>query len=140
MDDSVEESENEDENNVEYEEENLNEDQGDEEDTYELQTDEFDPSKPVTMAELLASREKVLQQRKIHIGTLSSGLLENPEEKITNFRTLLQIMNDETAEAYFTVRKLAIVSLLEVFKDVLPSYQIKLQSTGDVKCKIFGSF
>lgn len=106
-----------------------------EEETYELEQEGFDPSKPVTMADLLASREKVLRQRKIHIGTLSSGLLENPEEKITNLRTLLTIMSDETTEAHFTVRKLAVVSLLEVFKDLLPSYQIKLHDASEVKCK-----
>lgn len=106
-----------------------------ENETYELAQDDFDPSVPITTADMLAAREEALRIRKIHIGTLCSGLLENPEEKITNFRTLLKIMEEDTAEVYFTVRKLATVSLLEVFKDLLPSYQIKHHETGEVKCK-----
>lgn len=106
-----------------------------EEETFDLPQDEFDSSIPITTAELLATRAEALRTRKIHIGTLSSGLLENPEEKITNFKTLLNIMEEETAEVYMTVRKLAIVSLLEVFKDLLPSYQIKQYETGETKCE-----
>lgn len=119
------------------EEEQQETDDDSENETYELGGDDFDPSVPITTADMLAAREEALRTRKIHIGTLCSGLLENPEEKITNFRTLLQIMEEDTAEVYFTVRKLATVSLLEVFKDLLPSYQIKHHETGEVKCKNF---
>lgn len=104
------------------------------EEMFILQNEEFDPSKPVTTADLLASREKMLRLKKIHIGTLSAGLLENPEEKIMNFKTLLTIMTEDTAQVFLTVKKLATVSLLEVFKDILPSYPIKQQDTGDIKC------
>lgn len=106
-----------------------------EEETFDFPQDEFDPSIPITTAEMLATRAEALRTTKIHIGTLSSGLLENPEEKITNFKTLLNIMEEDTTEIYFTVRKLAVVSLLEVFKDLLPSYQIKEHDSGETKCK-----
>lgn len=43
-------------------------------------------------------------------------------------------MDEESSEVFFTVRKLATVSLLEVFKDVLPSYEIKKISNDGVKC------
>jgi nucleolar complex protein 3 len=86
---------------------------------------------------LLVERNKVLKQKKLHIGTLSAGVLENPEEKVTNLRTLIQLMDDNAPEVYFTVRKLATVSLLEVFKDVLPSYEIKKIDSEGVKCWFF---
>lgn len=38
-------------------------------------------------------------------------------------------------ENLLTIRKLSTVSLLEVFKDILPDYQISQQDFGDVKCK-----
>lgn len=102
---------------------------------YSLEETGINLKEPVSMAKLLATRNELLRQRKIHIGTLSSGILENPEEKVTNFRTLLKLMDDETAEIYFTTQKLVIISLLEVFKDVLPDYEIKNVVSGDIKCK-----
>lgn len=87
--------------------------------------DDLDLSKPLSAAQLFAQRNKALTQRKLEIGVLSSQVLENPEEKVTNLRMLLKIMDEQTPVVYITVRKLAIMSLLEVFKDVIPSYRIR---------------
>lgn len=95
----------------------------------------FDVETPLTTAQLLARRNKTLQLKKIHVGTLCSGLLENPEEKLTNFRTLLKLMDDTTPELYFTLKKIVIAALLEVFKDLLPSYQIKGAEDTGIRCK-----
>jgi hypothetical protein len=46
------------------------------------------------------------------------------------------MMNEETPELRITVCKLVTLSLLEVFKDVIPSYQIKHQDNPGVKCKV----
>lgn len=93
-----------------------------------------DFSEPISTIDLLASRNQALQQRKIHIGTLSAGFLENPEEKVTNLKTLLSILDEDIPEIYYTVRKLVIVSLLEIFKDILPAYEIKHINLEGVKC------
>ncbi|PNF17218.1 hypothetical protein B7P43_G05235 [Cryptotermes secundus] len=98
-------------------------------------TDFIDPSRPVSTAELLASREEALRKRRLLIGVLASGLLENPQVKTKNFKRLLDMMNEETPELRITVCKLVIVSLLEVFRDVVPSYQIKHQDNPGVKLK-----
>jgi hypothetical protein len=45
-------------------------------------TDLIDPSRPVSTAELLASREEALRKRRLLIGVLASGLLENPQLKV----------------------------------------------------------
>lgn len=77
-----------------------------------------------------------MRRKKIEIGSLSAGLLESPEDKVSNFRNLLNIIDEEVEGVYFTVRKLAVVALLEVFKDILPSYQLKPQIVDGVKRKV----
>lgn len=120
---------------IEGEEENSEQNELEISKEYSLEDSRVDLSKPISAAQLLTVRNEALRQKKIHIGTLSSGLLENPEEKIMNLKTLLDIMDDETPEVYLTVRKLVIVSLTEVFKDILPSYEIKHVNNEGVKCK-----
>lgn len=90
--------------------------------------------KPVSIVELLACREEILKAKRFKIGILSSGILENPELKSENFNVLLKMMDKQTSEVYITIRKLAMISLLEVFKDLLPSYSIQEISQEGVKC------
>lgn len=116
-------------------EDNENSEESEEEAEEYTFDDGTDASKPVSTAELLAKRHEVLRNKKIEIGSLSAGLLESPEDKVSNFRNLLNIIDEEIEGVYFTVRKLAVVSLLEVFKDILPSYQLKPQIVDGVKCK-----
>lgn len=92
-----------------------------------------DPDKAVSIIELLACREEMLRSKRFKIGILSSGILENPQFKSANFKILLEMM-DERSEVYITVKKLAMMSLLEVFKDLLPSYNILHVSQDGVKC------
>lgn len=98
-------------------------------------TDPIDPSRPVSTAELLASREEALCKRRLLVGVLASGLLENPQAKTKNFKRLLDMMNEDAPDLRITVCKLVVVSLLEVFKDVIPTYQIKHQDTPGVLLK-----
>lgn len=98
-------------------------------------TDPIDPSEPVSTAELLASREEALCKRRLLIGVLASGLLENPQVKTKNFKRLLDMMKEDAPELRITVCKLVMVSLLEVFKDVIPTYQIKHQDSPGVQLK-----
>lgn len=91
-------------------------------------------NKPVSTVELLACREELLKSKRLKIGVLSSGILENPELKSKNFKILLDMMDEKDSEVYITVRKLVVVSLLEVFKDLLPSYNILQVSQEGVFC------
>lgn len=95
----------------------------------------LDISEPISTIQLLAARNQKLQQRKIDIGLLSAGFLESSEDKVTNLRTLLDMVDEEVPEIHYTVKKLVIMSLLEIFKDVLPSYEIKHIQQDGVKCK-----
>jgi len=99
-----------------------------------LQNNLQETDKPVSTVELLACREELLRSKRFKIGILSSGILENPQLKSGNFKILLDMMDERASEVYITVRKLAMVSLLEVFKDLLPSYSLLQVSQEGVKC------
>ncbi|XP_012231094.1 nucleolar complex protein 3 isoform X2 [Linepithema humile] len=91
--------------------------------------------KPVSTVELLACREDLLKSKRLKIGVLSSGILENPELKSRNLKILLDMMDEKDSEVYITVRKLTTISLLEVFKDLLPSYNLLQVSQEGVLLK-----
>nr|CAD7409092.1 unnamed protein product [Timema poppensis] len=76
------------------------------------QVGNLDITKPVSMADLFVCREEV-----------------------GNLKTLLNMLGEKNPEVWITVRKLAAVSLLEVFKDILPSYHIKEIAQPGVKFK-----
>lgn len=101
----------------------------------ELKTKEIKNIEQVSNVELLACRDEVLRSKKFKIGILASSLLENPEIKIKNLGILLELMDETNTEVYITVRKLATVSLLEVFKDLLPSYNINSSIQEGIKLK-----
>lgn len=91
---------------------------------------------PMTAAQLLTARSETLASKQQEIGLLSSSVLENPDEKVGNLQTLLHMMDEYIPEVFLTIKKLVMVSLLEIFKDILPSYQLKQHDGNkDVKCK-----
>ncbi|XP_054260886.1 nucleolar complex protein 3 homolog [Macrosteles quadrilineatus] len=97
--------------------------------------EEEDVSRPLSTAEILAKREQLLAQYKYRIGLLASGLLEDPQNRVKNISLLLDTMNESKPEVRLTVQKLVLLSLTEVFKDILPSYQISHHEDNTVKLK-----
>ncbi|XP_013116892.2 nucleolar complex protein 3 homolog [Stomoxys calcitrans] len=83
--------------------------------------------KMVSTTDLLIARQQEIERQKYRIGIICSGILEKPEDKMRNFNALFELM-DETDKAgvpnLLTVRKVAIVSLTEIFKDILPEYRV----------------
>ncbi|XP_015119168.1 nucleolar complex protein 3 homolog [Diachasma alloeum] len=90
-----------------------------------------DTKDKVTTVELLACRDEILKSRKLKIGILSSSLLENPHAKAHNFKVLLDFLDETNPEVCITVKKLTIVSLVEVFRDLLPAYYINTEARED---------
>lgn len=82
--------------------------------------------KAISTADLLILREQEVARQKYRIGIICSGLLEKPEDKMKNFNALFELMDERHNETpnLFSVRKIATMSLLEVFKDILPEYRI----------------
>lgn len=94
-----------------------------------------DLSQPVSTAELLAWRENALAKCRYKIGLLSSRILEDPQENVAKLALLNEMLNEYRPEIMVTVKKLVSVSLMEIFKDILPEYQIKHQDDESVKLK-----
>lgn len=60
--------------------------------------------------------------------------------QIGNLSSLLDIMNEKEPELRITVKKLVTISLMEIFKDLIPAYQIKHQDLPLKKCIIIFSY
>ncbi|KAI8437344.1 hypothetical protein MSG28_011685 [Choristoneura fumiferana] len=92
----------------------------------------------ISTVELMAERRDRLAHEKLRIGALCSSLLEEPEKKLKNLYPILYLMEerlkDETLNLH-SVRKLASLSAYEVFKDILPEYQIRHQDYSNIKLK-----
>lgn len=82
--------------------------------------------KAISTTDLLILREQEVARQKYRIGIICSGILEKPEDKMKNFNALFELMDEQHNDApnLFSIRKIATMSLLEVFKDILPEYRI----------------
>lgn len=94
--------------------------------------------KMLSATELLLEREQELQRQKFRIGVICSGLLEKPEEKVKNIGSLITLMQQvgpEKEENLLSTRKLAMISLVEVFKDIVPDYKVGVVDLEQQKVK-----
>ncbi|XP_055707209.1 nucleolar complex protein 3 homolog [Phlebotomus papatasi] len=92
----------------------------------------------VSVADLLIHREQEVQKQKFRIGIICSGILERPEERIKNFTSLFDLMTRVTKAGSLnlvSIRKVALLSALEVFKDIIPEYKLGHVETETVKLK-----
>ncbi|XP_059618244.1 nucleolar complex protein 3 homolog [Phlebotomus argentipes] len=92
----------------------------------------------VSVADLLIHREQEVQRQKFRIGIICSGILERPEERVKNFSSLFDLMARTSKEGVvnlISVRKVALLSALEVFKDIIPEYKLGVVETENVKLK-----
>ncbi|CAL8081922.1 unnamed protein product [Orchesella dallaii] len=97
--------------------------------------DEYENAPEVTTAMLLARRERKLAEYKVRIGVLCSAFLEDPEHRLQTLDGVLAFMETKEACVLLAVPKLAALSLLAIFKDVLPLYPIKHSTDEGVKLK-----
>lgn len=89
----------------------------------------------LTTAQLFARREQKLKEKKDLIGLAASKLVEDPESNVSNItnnsahvlslqvsllKTLRSLCEEREPEVCITVRKLAMVSTMAVFKDIVP--------------------
>lgn len=111
---------------VEEEEEILSE----EEDVADEAEEEEQP--PLSAAEMYAQRQKKIEDLKALIGSSSSNILESPEERMENISGVLKLYKQLTPDIMITGFKLISASLVELFKDLAPGFEIKNTSNpGD---------
>ena len=121
------------------EEEEVDDNADSDEDILDTFTDERQPKKRklLSATELLLEREQEVQRQRFRIGVISSGILEKPEEKVKNLGVLLGLMEDysNNEKNLLSTRKLAMISLVEVFKDIIPDYKVGIVDLEAQKVK-----
>jgi nucleolar complex protein 3 len=83
------------------------------------------PSKPVSVIELIAEREHKLNESKQTIVTLCDLIMKSPYEEISNLKQLRLLLNLGDPLISMTIRKLTMLSLVELFRDIVPGYRIR---------------
>ena len=84
-----------------------------------------EPSKPVSVIELISEREKKLTESKQTIVTLCDLIMKSPYEEISNLKQLRALLNLGDPLISMTIRKLTMLSLVELFRDIVPGYRIR---------------
>lgn len=80
---------------------------------------------PESIAEIYARRKQKLEDLKGLIGSSSSNILENPDERMDHISAVLKLYKQLTPDILITGFKLISVSLVELFKDLAPGFEIK---------------
>lgn len=70
------------------------------------------------------SAEEVFAKKKSKLAEIGMTLLADPESNIKSLKDLLQICKDED----HNIVKLGLLSLLTIFKDIIPGYSLVLYS------------
>ncbi|XP_061731806.1 nucleolar complex protein 3 homolog isoform X3 [Nerophis ophidion] len=90
----------------------------------------------LTQEERESVRAQMIRERRLTIARLASGVISDP---INNFKCVKQLrgmlMEAESCVAV-TVRKLVMVSLVEIFKDITPSYKIRPLTSAEKATKV----
>ncbi|NXA48669.1 NOC3L protein, partial [Nothocercus julius] len=117
----------------------LNVTQDEEEDTEEMEIAEDANEEPLpvlTPEEMAAQRRRKLQERKIHIAALAAAILSDPENNIKKLKELRTMLMEQDPNVAVIVRKLVMVSLMEIFKDITPSYKIRPLTDAEKATKV----
>lgn len=94
--------------------------------------------KLLAATELFQERQQEFNFHKLKIGKICSGITEKPEDRVGSFRVLLELAQEINAgkeKNLTSVRKLAMLSMMEVFKDILPDYRIGVTDLQAQKVK-----
>ncbi|KAL6841370.1 hypothetical protein ACP4OV_028888 [Aristida adscensionis] len=67
------------------------------------------------------SAEELFEKKKVQLAELGMAMLEDPESNIRSLNDMLSICNAKDQK----IVKLGLMSLLAVFKDIIPSYRIR---------------
>ncbi|XP_007478842.1 nucleolar complex protein 3 homolog [Monodelphis domestica] len=103
-------------------------DTNEEEEKEEMDVEEVvteDPMPKLTTEECLIERRRKLQEKKIHIAALASAILSDPESNIKKLKELRAMLMEQDPNVAVIIRKLVMISLMELFKDITPSYKIR---------------
>uniref|UniRef100_A0A6I8P090 Nucleolar complex protein 3 homolog n=1 Tax=Ornithorhynchus anatinus TaxID=9258 RepID=A0A6I8P090_ORNAN len=90
----------------------------------------------LTTEELLTERREKLREKKVHIAALASAILSDPENNIKKLKELRALLTEQDPSIAVIVRKLVMLSLMEIFKDITPSYKIRALTEAERSAKV----
>uniref|UniRef100_W5KBY5 Nucleolar complex protein 3 homolog n=1 Tax=Astyanax mexicanus TaxID=7994 RepID=W5KBY5_ASTMX len=86
--------------------------------------------------EQLKLRSQKLMEKKLRIAALGSAILADPTCNIKKLKELRAMLMETDSCVAVTVRKLVMVSLMEIFKDIVPSYRIRPLTEAEKAVKV----
>lgn len=97
-----------------------------------------EPGAPkLSLMELIAAKKRLVQEQKQMVGNACVAVISHPEKNVHRLKPILALMDfrkdDPVFKLAFTKQQTLIAySLLEVFRDILPTYKIKENADEDV--------
>ncbi|XP_074519640.1 nucleolar complex protein 3 homolog [Halichoeres trimaculatus] len=86
---------------------------------------ELESSVSLTPEEMEQLRVQKIRERKLTIAALGSAVIASPYSNIKRLKELRGMLMESDPCVAVTVRKLVMVSLMEIFKDITPTYRIR---------------
>ncbi|XP_035764682.1 nucleolar complex protein 3 homolog [Neolamprologus brichardi] len=90
----------------------------------------------MTPAQRERLRNQKLNERKLTIAGLASAIVSDPIGSIKRVKELRGMLMEADPSVAVTVRKLVMVSLMEVFKDIAPTYRIRPLTSAEKTAKV----
>ncbi|KAK2820750.1 hypothetical protein Q5P01_023709 [Channa striata] len=90
----------------------------------------------LTPAQRESLRGEKLNQKKLRIASLGSAIISDPVNSIKRVKELRGMLMESDPCVAVTVRKLVMVSLMEIFKDIAPTYRIRPLTPAEKAAKV----
>ncbi|XP_070707672.1 nucleolar complex protein 3 homolog isoform X2 [Pempheris klunzingeri] len=112
-----------------------------EEDAAEEEEESGNGGAPASRAALTAEqreqlRTQKIQERKLSIASLGSAIMADPYRTVKRVKELRGMLMEADPSVAVTVRKLVMVSLMEIFKDIAPAYRIRPLTPAEKDAKV----
>ncbi|KAM3860006.1 nucleolar complex protein 3 homolog [Diretmus argenteus] len=90
----------------------------------------------LTLQEREQLRAQKISERKLQIAGLGSAIISDPTNNVKRLKELRGMLMETDPYVAVTVRKLVMVSLMEIFKDIVPSYRIRPLTAEEKTTKV----
>ncbi|XP_051795508.1 nucleolar complex protein 3 homolog [Acanthochromis polyacanthus] len=90
----------------------------------------------LTPAQIERLRVEKINQKKMTIGSLGSAIVSDPISSVKRLKELRGMLMEADPSVAVTVRKLVMVSLMEIFKDIVPTYRIRPLTAAEKTAKV----
>uniref|UniRef100_A0A7N6C025 Nucleolar complex protein 3 homolog n=1 Tax=Anabas testudineus TaxID=64144 RepID=A0A7N6C025_ANATE len=90
----------------------------------------------LSAAEREQLRAQKINQMKLRIASLGSAIISDPVHNIKRLKELRGMLMESDPCVAVTIRKLVMVSLMEIFKDVAPTYRIRPLTPAEKAVKV----